>query len=941
MSGFQVRIKSVLLALLAVVLVIFAGLNIEQGRKYQLPGDGVSWTDSREGVEAWVVDRQGPGYVAGIRQGDRLLGINGGPIRDAGDAARRIFLGGVWSKATYELERQGNRFQTAVVLTPQSEPRSIRYYLVLVGGLYLFIGVFVLLRRWTASKSTHFFLFCLASFVVYTFSYTGKLNLFDWTIYWLNALALLLQPALFLHFCLDFPERRTFVRARGYLVPAVYVPGLLLGGVHALVATGILVPSVPLLTERWALDRVEMIYLAVYFLLGAAVLTSSYRHARTPLLKQQLKWVTRGVWAGSVPFAALYAVPYFLGLVPPDWMKASALSLVLVPLTFGYAIVRYRLMDVDIIFRRGIAYTLATAAIVALYFVLVALSADFFRASVPLTSRGGWVLAIIVTAFLFQPIVNWIQARLEKFFNPERYDYRRTLLDFARQLTSELHVSRLLGQVTERLAQTLQVDRLAVFLSRDSNGCHVVRTMGFDAGDTSDLSFLDPERPEFAKGYLFFENPRQVPGYPSPVQETIGRLGLHYYLPFKVQERTLGYLGLGKTREGDFLSSEDIDLLLTLCGSVSIALENARLYESLEQKASQFQTLRDFSESIIESIDVGVLASNLEGRVDAWNSAMENLYGLRRSEAVGRKLEEVFPAELLAELPPANETPGNLSLYKFRLRSATGRSLTVNLSTAPLIGKDNQVIGRLLILNDLTEKVKLEEQVVQAEKLSSIGVLAAGVAHEVNTPLAVIASQAQMLAREMPADDQRSGTIQRIIKQAFRAAEIVNHLLKFSRVGESEYGEVDLNRVIRETLSLADPMLRSSKIAVNAQLAPSLPAVTGNFGKLQQVFMNLILNARDAMPRGGDLTIATESENSLILVEVSDNGAGISGEHLGKIFDPFFTTKSAGRGTGLGLAVSYGIIREHSGRVRVESAPGRGTSFRLEFPVAGTAVHVV
>jgi hypothetical protein len=136
-------------------------------------------------------------------------------------------------------------------------------------------------------------------------------------------------------------------------------------------------------------------------------------------------------------------------------------------------------------------------------------------------------------------------------------------------------------------------------------------------------------------------------------------------------------------------------------------------------------------------------------------------------------------------------------------------------------------------------------------------------------------------------------------------------------------------------------MLRASRITLNAQLAPSLPRVFGNAGKLQQVFMNLILNARDAMPRGGELTLATESENSTVLVEVTDNGVGIPADHLNKIFDPFFTTKGTSRGTGLGLAVTYGIIREHSGKIDVESAAGKGTTFRLEIPAARKPVHVV
>jgi signal transduction histidine kinase len=279
-------------------------------------------------------------------------------------------------------------------------------------------------------------------------------------------------------------------------------------------------------------------------------------------------------------------------------------------------------------------------------------------------------------------------------------------------------------------------------------------------------------------------------------------------------------------------------------------------------------------------------------------------------------------------------------LYKFRLRNAEDRALIVNLSVVPLIGKENQVIGRLLIFTDLTERVNLEDQLMQAEKLSSIGLLAAGVAHEVNTPLAVITSNAQMLMRQMDPDDPRTRTLDKIITQAFRASEIANNLLKFSRVGGSEYSDLDVNRVISESLSLVEPMLKAAKITVHSQLKTSLPPVYGNSGKLQQVFMNLIMNARDAMPRGGELTIATEAVDSTVHVEVSDNGVGIPADHLNKIFDPFFTTKGTSRGTGLGLAVTYGIIREHSGSIQVDSVVGRGTTFRLEFPAVRKPVNV-
>ena len=202
-------------------------------------------------------------------------------------------------------------------------------------------------------------------------------------------------------------------------------------------------------------------------------------------------------------------------------------------------------------------------------------------------------------------------------------------------------------------------------------------------------SFLDPAQPAFAKGYLFFDSVKKVYGYPQSAQKSIELLKLHYYLPFKVKEQTLGYLGLGKTRDGDYLSSEDIDLLQTISGYVSVALENARLYESLESRARDYQTLRDFSQNIIESINAGVLACNLDGTVEAWNSALERLYGLSRTEALGHTLDGIFPPELMAELSRVSDPHHTLNLYKFRMRNAADKPLILSLSAVPLIGKEN------------------------------------------------------------------------------------------------------------------------------------------------------------------------------------------------------------------------------------------------------------
>jgi len=937
------RFLTLLLAIVSVVLVIFAAINLQQRRIYQLPTDGVSWVTTQQGLKAWSVAPDSPGRQAGIQAGDILKSIDGQSVKTTVEASRDIFEKGVWSQATYGLVRGGESFEANVVLRPETNSLALHDYLEVVGLLFLIIGAFVFLRRWSAAKSLHFYLFCLASFVLYCFSYTGKLNLFDSTVYWLNVAALLLQPALFLHFCLTFPEKPAFVQRRSYVLPALYAPAALLLAFHVLVMAGVVSLPLPLLSVRWLIDSLEMGLLALYFTAGIFFLFLSYRRADAPLARQQLKWVTRGTAVAVIPFIALYAVPYFLGMgsIPADWMKLSVFSLVLLPLTFGYAIVRYRLMDVDMIFRRGIAYALATAAIIGFYFGLVFLFADFFRNSELITTQGGWLLAIVVTALLFQPVVTRIQARLDRFFNRERYDYRRTLLDFARELGSEVHVDSLLDQTVDRLAKTLGVDRVAAFLTPESGKAFLAKSRGLAFGGDLDLSFLDPRQTETGKGYLFFESVKHRVDFKPAAQKTIEKLGLHYYLPLRVKGTTLGYLAMGKTQDDDFLSSEDVDLLQTVSGYIAMAIEGARLYESLERKALEYQALKDFSENIIESIDAGIAAWNPEQCIESWNSSMERLYGIPSAEAEGKRLADVLPPELVAQLPRHSEPYRSLNLYKFRLNNAQGRSLIVNLSTVPLLGKDDHVIGRLLIMNDLTDRVELEDQLVQAEKLSSIGILAAGVAHEVNTPLAVITSQLQMLMRQLASDDPHSHILEKVVKQGFRASEIINNLLKFSRVSGSERVELELNRTIQETLSLVTPMLRAAKISVRTHLDPDLPTIHGNAGKLQQVLMNLIMNARDAMPYGGDLSVETSAADSTVCVEISDSGVGISPEHLRKIFDPFFTTKATNRGTGLGLAVSYGIIREHSGKIYVDSSVGRGASFRLEFPATRKPVNVL
>jgi hypothetical protein len=272
------------------------------------------------------------------------------------------------------------------------------------------------------------------------------------------------------------------------------------------------------------------------------------------------------------------------------------------------------------------------------------------------------------------------------------------------------------------------------------------------------------------------------------------------------------------------------------------------------------------------------------------------------------------------------------SIFKQYLKNRRNESLIANLSVIPLLDSADNNSGCLIVLDDITEKVRMEDQLLQAEKLSSVGLLAAGVAHEVNTPLTGISSYTQMLLKEMPETDHRKPILEKIEKQTFRAAEIVNGLLNFARMNGSEYHDIDVNKLIGESMSLLEHQMRQSRIKLSLDLDPSIPAIYGNWGKLQQVFINLFLNARDAMPSGGELRVFSSMNDSMVIIDIEDTGVGISGDDIKRIYDPFFTTKKTGRGTGLGLAVTYGIVQEHGGRIFVDSVPGKGAHFKLKLP---------
>jgi PAS domain S-box-containing protein len=932
-------------ALAVVVVLLGLGLsNIYVRATWREVEDGVLWVSRADGVTAAALADRAAGARAGVRLGDVLLAIDGRAVESPADVYAAAHRARADQAFTYTLLRLGSREIVQIRLEPIPQGNSFLYFILAGVGIFtLMVGAWVRLRRPGDQSSLHLFWLTVAFFGVFTFSFSGRFDRLDWVFYWADMVALLALAPMLLHFTLVFPDRanrwvRTPLGAR--LLPLLYLPAVILGGARV-VAVARLDGNSTLLGVVAALDRIEPIYLGACLLGGLAVLVYALAHVRSVTARRQLRWIVWGTLLGGAPFAVGYAVPFALGMTPTAKMELLAVPLGLIPLSFASAIVRYRLMDVEVIVKRGLVYVAAAAGVVALYAVLLRIVSWAFDGGAADTIIA--VLATMVIVLLARPVKDAVQNVIDRAFYRDRYDYRRALVGFARDLSTDLDLPRLADRLVTRITETLVIDRIALMVGDEAaNAFRAVRSEGF-VSDPPLLAFDSGVGARVRAGHhVALDDPSALRRVGSEELEFWRVHGVHYLIPCVSKQTGIAVLALGRKERGEPLSSEDMALLVAVAAQVATAIENGRLYQQLKAQAEQVERMRQSNENILESLDNGLAVIDAGRQVIRWNRALEHLSGIPRRDAVGRGLAELLDPSLVDSIDAArHEKPSGAALYRVPLTLARGRADTgrlVDVMVVPLQGAngvDLGVEGSIVVFEDVTSRARLEEQLQISDKMASIGLLAAGVAHEVNTPLTGISSYTQMLLDRADPEDPQTKLLEKIERQTFRAAKIVNGLLTLARGGQSanERAPVDLNTAINDVLSLLEHQFRAVNIQVRRDLSAVPPVVYGTEHKLQQVFLNLFINARDAMPRGGWLSITTRVAGGVATVEVADTGAGIPAEHVARIYDPFFTTKALGQGTGLGLSITYGIIGEHDGTISCDSRPGEGTRFTLTLPL--------
>ena len=961
--------RSVFATTVVAILIALGVANIGMRARWHEVEDGVLWAARAEGVTAVEVARGSAAEKAGIHRGDVLIAVNGSPVQTAADVVEFQHRGQEGTRLAYTVLRLGTQEALTVSLAPAPRGGSMYFVLAAVGLFTLIVGASVRLRRPRDQATLHFFWLCVAFFGAFTFSFNGPFDRLDWIFYWGDVVAMALLPPLLLHFTIVFPERprrrATSEELRtDWRLPLIYVPALLLGAARVVAVARGSSQGELLSSAINILDRAEQLYLFACAAAAFFVLVGAFQRITTLTARRQLRWIFWGTALGAAPFAFFYALPWALGIDPPLALQLTAIPLGLLPLAFASAIVRYRLRDVEVIVKRGLAYTAFLAASVALYFAMLKLTGFLVGSDV---DQHNWIIALLATmvvVLLAQPVKDAVQNALDRVFYRDRYDYRRALVAFARDLNSDLDVVRLSQRLVARVVETLVIDRMALMLSPGDNdraGDFLsIGDYGFSQS-VPRLSRASSLMPRLDAGYtVALDDPSAATRFVAEEVEFWRDAGTYYFVPCVFEGRAIAVLALGRKESDEPFNSEDLALLTAVAGQVATAIENGRLYRELRLKAEELGRMREFNENILESLDDGLVVFDVDECIVRWNRALEGFYGLSQEGAIGRTLGEVFDGPFVDALRGArHEHPHGATLYRVpispfgklkpTLSEAEGPSreqqpskLLVNATEVPLQSPAGDVVvGHILLIEDITDHVRLEEQLQISEKMASIGLLAAGVAHEVNTPLTGISSFTQMLLDGADPDDPRTVLLEKIERQTFRAAKIVNGLLNLSRPGLSsnERIDVDVNAIITDVFSLLEHQFEVAKIKVRRDLAAAPLPVHGIEHQLQQVFLNLFLNARDAMPRGGWLTVTSRLEGDRVIAEIADTGSGIPAEHLARIYDPFFTTKAIGRGTGLGLSITYGIVREHDGTINCDSAVGQGTRFTLSLPLAAASVR--
>lgn len=898
------------------IFIIICLSNIFQKLKWYTPTDAIHWQQTEKGLLCASAPEG-----ATIRAGDILLTVNNFVIHNRIDLYRVIEPR---HYCRYEIERDGLIKIVGIDILRRYTPISY-YILVFSAIIFILLTLNLLNARLVQPKefATHpsFFLVSLSFSGLLIFSPTGAYHMLDFGFLSLDRLSLLLFPAFLLHFTLIHPQKALILKRFGNRVLlAVYTfPAAILFFYLFFLIPNLFNPHTGVLLDIIKyFNRVMQTFMVIFVLISLGLLARSCLNLA--IRRRQRRFLAALVLS-AIGLLPLILSPFLISINE----KSSSLPVVILlfltvatPIGLIISLSQRRFTDIQAIIRKTLSISSIFLFIFGVFF--------FLGINIEQNRLMGvfWsVTAILTAGYLFKPIESTVQEYFERFFLKRSFNFKRRLRNLIQSLQGERNLYQLATNFLDTINSGFSLRHSAILI-------HSHKNVFYSLPGKTKLVLSRTFREELLRGdHLVIPAAQEYASRFPKESATLKPMGYYQFLPLKTADKLTGMVAFSLKSDGTYLSIEDWELLLNISSSLSLSVENAFLYSELETQLEEINWLKEFNETIIENLSFGIVVLSRLNIILSWNQFMEEKFAISRRQAVNRKAYRVLGNALWKEILPRKSREASTFQTRIPLRS---EQKIFDIRVSPLRDKSGKITGTILLFEDVTEKVLMMKQLITTEKMASLGMLSAGIAHEVNTPLTGISSYCQFIL-DNPENPENREFLSRIQEQIARANKIIRTLLDFSRQKGEAPEEVDIEKVILESLSLMEHKLKRKKIRVATDLKFSR-RMTGFVTRLQQLFINLMINASDAIDHDdGEIRLEGRDDAEKITIKVKDNGSGIDQGDVAHIFDPFFTTKGPGEGTGLGLSIAFNIVREHYGEIDVQSREGRGTTFKIEFPL--------
>ncbi|MFI5167841.1 MAG: ATP-binding protein [Thermoanaerobaculales bacterium] len=850
---------------------------------------------SAAGWEIAGVNPRSGAERAGLAWGDTIVAIDASPATRVEDLERTLYSRRV---STLTVTRGGKSREVAYYApVPQVD---VRYLLVAFAAMFtLSVAAFVYLGHPTEHAGRFLALAeALFAAVVVPFPMAPDAS---WQLLLLvRDLGRLALPPLLVVFFASFPAR---IKPISWLW-LVLLPSLAVGIARTGLATGLLSPIAGEVLLPEALDSATAV-LAVLGVVAAAALSfrSYISYRRDPTRRRQVEWVALGAAAGFTPYLLLSLIPQWAGTELEVLTWISLLPLALVPLGVASSLLEFRLWDLEDITRQvvatGLAVVLGGVSFAILNYAITQVGFRLGNLRNLIAVAGGVLLAALTI-----PARRLLLEGLERLQYRERLTARRALTTFAEEAATHREPEALLQRLAQLLKDALAVEPVVTYLAM---------------GDRLYPSSASEGAPVLAAD--------QVQGlFPSLAEEPLHNRGLWHRFPMERDGRVIGVVYCGR-RHGELpLGHGERRLVGALAAQAALALENTLLLANLRRQVEEHRLLEDYLERIFQSSAAALLICDATGRVLRANERASTLLGREPAKLVGE------PLGGFVELRPEWHSFLPSGVAGLQVRFKVGEAWRTGLlSTSVLEVEPGRFDGRVVALDDISEQLALEQRLAEQERLAALGRLAAGLAHEVNTPVTGIASYAQLLRELTATADPRAPLVGKLEEQAFRVARIVTNLMELARPAGFERQLVDFGELAREELGQLRPDAERAGIDLHVEPPDN---VTANVNRVQfeLVVHNLLRNAVQATPRGGRVDVAVGNADDRVWMEIRDTGPGVPEDLRERIFEPFVTGRQGRGGTGLGLAITRDIVVAHQGTIRAMANTPHGTVMRIEVP---------